>query len=102
MNNNRSQAFCYDNRNRISAFTNGDASMQVAYAIDPWGNMTQSGTETLQVSYNTANNRITSSGFVYDSTVGPSLRFHCARVREIPTFGPDQSMNLRRMVYRSL
>jgi YD repeat-containing protein len=65
LNGNRSQGFCYDSLNRISAFSNGDGSMQVTYTIDPWGNMTQSGTETLQVHYDN-HNRITDPGFDYD------------------------------------
>jgi YD repeat-containing protein len=68
LNGNNSQAFAYDNLNRISAFTNGSGSMQQTFGIDPWGNMTQSGSLTFNVSYaGSSTNQITSPGFIYDA-----------------------------------
>lgn len=66
LNNNASQAFCYDNLNRIASFSNGDGSMQQTFSIDPWGNVAQYGTESAVLTFG-ANNRIASSGYGYDS-----------------------------------
>jgi RHS repeat-associated protein len=66
LNNNQSQAFCYDQLNRISAFSNGDGSMQQSYTIDSFGNMSQSGTLNSSLSFGT-NNQINSSGYGYDA-----------------------------------
>jgi RHS repeat-associated protein len=51
----RSQAFSYDNLNRIASFINGDGSMQETYTIDRWGNLQQNGTLTYSPSYNLFN-----------------------------------------------
>ena len=66
LNANNSQSFCYDTMNRLVSFVNGDGSWQQTYGYDAWGNMTQAGTLTMSVTYGT-NNRITSSGFIYDA-----------------------------------
>lgn len=67
LNGNNSQAFSYDNLNRIASFVDGGGTMPQTYTIDPWGNMSISGS-----SYGATNlsfgpsNRITTSGYGYD------------------------------------
>src|SRR6185437_13825665 len=61
-----SQGYSYDDLNRLVAFSTGDNTMAQTFSYDPWGNMTQAGTETFQVQY-AANNRIAASGFIYDA-----------------------------------
>ena len=67
LNGNNSQAFTYDTLNRLSAFANGGGNMQQTYSIDPWGNLSQTGTMSSVVSFGT-NNRITTPGYGYDSS----------------------------------
>lgn len=64
--NNHSQGFGYDRLDRLTAFNTGDNVMSQSFAYDPWGNMTQAGTQAFQVTYGT-NNRITASNFAYDA-----------------------------------
>ena len=61
-----SQSFSYDNMNRIASFSNGNGSMQQTYSIDPWGNLSQSGTLSSVLTYGT-NNRATNGGYGYDA-----------------------------------
>ena len=69
LNGNNSQAFSYDNLNRLASFTNGNGAMQQTYSIDAWGNMSQvtPGTVQSNVFFGT-NNQITSSGYGYDAS----------------------------------
>jgi RHS repeat-associated protein len=64
-NNNRSQGFSYDSLNRLTAFANGDGTMQQSYTLDSFGNMSQSGTLSSSVTFG-ANNQINTSGYGYD------------------------------------
>ncbi|WP_263418394.1 carbohydrate-binding domain-containing protein [Terriglobus albidus] len=63
LNSSRTQNFTYDNLNRIASFTTGNASQ--TYSIDSFGNLSQTGTMTSQLSFD-SNNRIISGGYVYD------------------------------------
>jgi hypothetical protein len=62
LNGNNTQAFSYDNLNRLSGFANGSGSTQQSYGIDPWGNLTQSGTLTFSASFD-GNNHINGLGY---------------------------------------
>jgi RHS repeat-associated protein len=63
----RAQTFTYDNLNRLASFTNGDGSMHQSYTIDPWGNLTQSGTLSFTPTYGTNNQISASDGAKYDA-----------------------------------
>lgn len=66
LNANNWQAFTYDKMNRMNAFSgqvNGIAQSR-AYALDRYGNMSDSYNP---LSFNTANNRIVTGGYGYDS-----------------------------------
>jgi RHS repeat-associated protein len=65
LNNNNTQFFAYDTLNRLATFANVGNTMQQTYAIDPWGNLSQSGTMSSVLTFGT-NNRITTSGYGYD------------------------------------
>jgi RHS repeat-associated protein len=66
MNSTRTQGFSYDSLNRLSAFSNGDGSMQQSYVTDSFGNMVQSGTLSSGLSFG-SNNRINSLNYGYDA-----------------------------------
>ena len=65
-NSNRSQGFSYDALNRVYAFSSGDATMQQSYTYDSFGNISQSGTFTSQLSYS-PKNQISTAGYGYDA-----------------------------------
>ncbi|HUZ96501.1 MAG TPA: RHS repeat-associated core domain-containing protein [Edaphobacter sp.] len=68
LNGNNSQGFSYDNLNRIVAFANGGGNMQQTYSIDPWGNLSQSGTLSSGLFFTgAATNRDTSGTLGYDN-----------------------------------
>jgi RHS repeat-associated protein len=68
LNGNNSQAFSYDNLNRIASFTNGNGTMQQCYTIDPWGNMSITcGNLQTNLFFGT-NNQISSNGYGYDAS----------------------------------
>ena len=68
LNGNNSQAFSYDNLNRLASFTNGSGTMQQTYTIDAWGNMSMSGTASSGLVFAANNNRDTSGTLTYDAS----------------------------------
>jgi RHS repeat-associated protein len=69
LNNNNSQTFSYDTLNRIASFTNGSGTTQQSYTIDPWGNMTESGTATTSLVFSgESKNQDASGDLGYDAS----------------------------------
>jgi len=62
----RTQNFTYDTLNRIKAFATANNSASQTYAIDAWGNLSQSGTLSSTLTFD-GNNKITSGGVAYDA-----------------------------------
>lgn len=67
LNSNNTQTFTYDSLNRLATFANTGNTMQQTFSIDPWGNLSQSGTVSSVLTFGT-NNRITTGGYGYDGS----------------------------------
>ena len=91
LNSNNSQAFSYDNLNRVASFTNGNGSMQQCYTLDTWGNMSVTcGNLQTNLFFGT-NNRITSSGYGYD-TAGNLTAYYNGISTVNYTYDPESRM----------
>jgi len=62
----RTQSFTYDTLNRLKTFTTANNSASQTYTIDPWGNLSQSGTLNSVLTFD-VNNKITSGNVGYDA-----------------------------------
>ena len=66
LNSARTQNFTFDTLNRIKTFATANNSAAQTYTIDAWGNLSQSGTLSSLLTFDT-NNKIASGGVGYDA-----------------------------------
>ena len=89
LNGNNTQTFQYDNLNRLNSFTNGGGNMQQTYAIDPWGNLIQSGTLSSGTTFlGATTNRDTSGNTQYDDA-GNTIHYYSGGITHSAAYDDD-------------